>query len=325
VSRATRPSIRLLENDDMIATPEGEGQRCVVCGQFTRIGLLCPIHLEQGEQYSHHLRRVAKHEMIAVTRLDIADYQRPLNDDKVQSIVLNFNEWDLGELCVSRRTQERIHTNYLIDGQHRWAALMRMGFAEAPCEVLEGLSYEQEVMIFVVRNRDRSAVRKGTIFRDQAKAGQKFYAEATAILHTFGYEIVDPGWGGGKIRVSTNHLSCPGAVEKVHAMGRLAGTLQVMRAAWPQDPQANRAEVLLGMAAFLTMHPQIGHKELAETLAKWPASEIVNQAKAVSKTSTERRLWVHLFNALVERWNYGRARRLPRMDVPRGAPGIWMR
>lgn len=306
----------------MIAMPENVGQRCVVCGQWAPSGLLCPVHLEQGETYNHHLKRVAKHEMIAVTKLGVDDYQRPLNDQKIQDIVLHFNEFDLGELCVSRRSHEHI----IIDGQHRWAGLMRMGYAEAPCEVLEGLTYEQEVMIFVVRNRDRSAVRKGTIFRNQAKAGQKFYAEATSILRTFGYEIVDPGWGGGKVRVSTDHLSCPGAVEKVHNMGRLASTLQVIRGAWPKDPEASRAEMLLGMAAFLTIHPHVGHKELAEALAKWPASEVVNQARAVSKTSTERRLWVHLFNALVERWNYGRARnRLPRMDVPRGAPGIWMR
>jgi hypothetical protein len=304
-----------------IVAESGEGQRCVVCAQWTRTGLLCPVHLEQGEAYNHHLRRVAKHEMIAVTRLSVDDYQRPLNNDKIDNIVLNFNEFDLGELAVSRRA----HDNVIIDGQHRWAALMRMGFAEAPCEVMEGLTYEQEVMIFVVRNRDRSAVRKGTIFRNQAKAGQAFFAEATSILRVFGYEIVDYS-GGGTVRVSTDKLSCPGAVEKVHAMGKLAGTLQVIRAAWPTDAEANRAEVLMGMAAFLEMHPHVGHKELAEALAKWPASEVVNQARAISKTSTERRLWVHLFNVLVERWNYGRNRnRLPRVDVPRGAPKVWMR
>jgi hypothetical protein len=303
--------------------------RCVICGQGASDGLLCNIHREQGEFFNYHLKKLAKHELIQVTKLSIEPYnavtgkgfqREPVNEQKIQKIILNFNELALGELCVSRRARQ----NILIDGGHRWTALMRMGFAEAPCEVYEGLTYEQEVMIFVIRNKDRTAVRQGLLFNDNVQAGIQPYVAADKILREYGYRVGDPQFGKG---VKPNLLNCPTTVEKVFAMKKLALTLETMRQTWRDDPQANRAEAVLGIATFLTVHPQIKPEEIAEHFQKhgFGAAELASAAKSKAVGSMERRLWVHYFDALSERWNFRRTqKRVGKLDIPKRAPGLWM-
>lgn len=298
-----------------------EVQRCVVCGAVTREGLLCPNHREEAEAYNAHLRGVSKYETLRTSTLTVdRRFQRPLNERLIKEITLDFNEYDLGTLTVSRRAHEQV----LLDGQQRWTALVRLGFAEAPCEVLERLSFEQETMIFVVRNEHRRAVTKAVLFRDKALAGQSSYAEAMSILRAFNYEVIDLGPRG---MVKVNQLSCPGAIEKVHAMGRLASVLAVIRQAWPEEAEANRAEVIMGIAAFQQLNPHIKPNELGERLSHFRASEVVNMARAAGKASMERRLWVHLYNAVIERFNFNKPNhtRIPRQEIPRNAPGIWVR
>src|SRR6266699_1521221 len=194
-----------------------EMRRCAICLAVVPEGaVLCPEHREAASTFTNKLHMVSKSVMIRTELLSVDyRYQRPTNERRVRQIIQEFNELDLGRLTVSRRTNEQI---VIIDGQQRWTALMRMGIAEAPCEVLEGLTLEQEIMTFVVRNDDRTSVRKGVLFNDKARAGVSVYRDAVSILRSFRYEVVDPGVRSG---VSKDRLSCPGAVETVHRMGKL--------------------------------------------------------------------------------------------------------
>lgn len=296
-----------------------EGRRCVRCGAVVLEGMLCPLHREEAETFTHHLRQIAKYEMIRTVSLNV-DYrfQRPVNETRVRDIVLNFNELDLGTLTVSRRAHEIV----ILDGQQRWTALVRMGFAEAPCEVLESLTLEQEILTFVIRNEHRTAVRKGILFNDKAKAGVSLYANATTILKSFRYEMVDPGSRTG---VAVNRLSCPGTVETVHRMGKLGATLFVIRQAWPDSAEPNRSEMLLGIAAFLQINPHIRPEDLAESLSRFAPAEIIGGAKAVGKVSVERRLWVHVYEQIIQRYNYNRkTHRVSRVEIIPRAPKMWM-
>lgn len=291
----------------------------MICGAVTTGDLLCPIHKEVAESFSHHLRGVSKFEHIATSKLTVDHrFQRGIIEDEVRDIILNFNEHDLGVLLVSRRA----HENVLIDGQQRWTALVRMGYAEAPCEVLEGLTLEQEIMIFVTRNEKRRAIRRALLFNDKAKAGIQPFADAVVILGQFGYELIDIGT---RSNVATGKLSCPSAVETVHRMGKLAPTLLAIRLAWPDQAEPNRAEVLMGIAAFLQINPHIGADALGESLAKFKPERLVEQAKQVAKGSIERRLWVHFYEQVVQAWNYGKKiNRVPRIDISPRAPRMWI-
>lgn len=296
-----------------------EVRRCVKCEVVIQEGMLCPVHREEAAAFTHHLRKIAKYEMMRTDALTV-DYrfQRPINENRVRQIILNFNELDLGTLTVSRRKNESI----ILDGQQRWTALVRMGFAEAPCEVLESLTFEQEVMTFVVRNEGRTAVRKGVLFNDKAQAGVHLYQDAVSILRSFRYEVVDPGTRKG---VAVNSLSCPGVVETVHRMGKLAATLFVIRTAWPDNAAPNRAEMLMGIATFLQINPHIKADDLADALSRRLPDEILVGARSVGKASVERRLWVHVYEQITQVFNYNKkTNRVSRVEVSPRAPKMWM-
>lgn len=294
--------------------------RCAVCGAVTRGDLLCPEHQEASREFTLHLKKLAKPEMIATSALTVDHrYQRAINETRIRSILMNFNEMKLGRLIVSRRARE----NVLLDGQQRWVALVRMGFAEAPCDVLEGLTLEQEILTFVGLNEDRTGVRKGVLFNDKAMAGVPVYADAMTILKSFRYEVVDPG---ARKSVSPNQLSCPGTIETVHRMGKLSVVLYTIRQTWPGESEPNRAEMLMGIAAFLQVNPQIKADELVEQIKTYRPDEILNAARATSKASIERRKWVHVYEAIRQRFNYHRQQknRVSKIEIPSSAPRIWM-
>src|SRR5215467_2228572 len=130
------------------------------CGAFTRTGLLCPEHQEIAQQFETELTGVATPERIPLAELSVdRRFQRPPVEHHISKIALNFNERYLGRLLVSRRSDERVAAGEdryaILDGQQRWNALLRMRFAWAPCDVLTGLSLEQEILTFCVHNRER--------------------------------------------------------------------------------------------------------------------------------------------------------------------------
>lgn len=306
----------------IVSTDSGPSfeEHCAICGALALNAFLCPIHQEEAKEFNHSLRGVSKYDRVSTSALSIdRRFQRPVNEATVKDITLNFNEYDLGLLTVSRRARE----NSVLDGQQRLTALLRMSYAWAPCEILEGLNFEQEIMIFVVRNERRKAVRQGVLFNDKAKAGIAEYAEAMSILTTYRYEVIDPGIRSG---VAVNRLSCPKTVQTVHMMGKLAKTLYVIRTAWPDAAEPNRAEVLQGIAAFLEVNPHIKIEALADALARFPASEIPTAAANLAKGSRERRLWVHAYTKVVELYNYGRPDRTRVSFVPisNRAPRMWI-
>jgi hypothetical protein len=292
---------------------------CRICGQATRNSMLCPAHQIEAASFSHHLRKLSKVEYISTAALMVdPNFQRPLSERRVAEIVLKFNELDLGFLTVSRRARE----NVLLDGQHRWTALLRMGYAEAPCEVLEGLTREQEIMIFVIRNEERTQVRRSLLFTDKAKAGIEPYSTAVEILGQHGYELIDVGKGA---TVKANQLFCPRTIEIVHRMGKLSATLFTIRRAWPELAQANRAEMLQGVATFLQIYPQVEAMDLADRLGRFPPERLVQQARQMAKGAIERRLWVHMYEQIVQAYNYAKIKRVPRVDISPRAPNMWIR
>lgn len=302
----------------MVTESYGDERRCLVCDAVTMGADLCPLHYEAAKEFSHHLRGLSKFDNISTAALSVdRRFQRSINEQRVRQIVQNFNELDLGLLTVSRRPRE----NVLLDGQHRWTALLRMGFAEAPCEVLEGLTLEQETMIFVVRNQERLAIRRGLLFRDKAAAGVEPFRTAMEIMRSFNYVLVD---AGSRSSVALDKLSCPAVVETVHRMGKLAGTLFAIRQAWPESAEPNRGEMLMGIATFLQVNPHIQAGELGDSLSKFRPERLIGQAVAVHKTAIERRLWVHVYEQINQAWNYAkRTGRVSRVEISPRAPKMW--
>lgn len=84
----------------------------------------------------------------ALMRLDMS-YQRQLSAN-ISKLV---REWDNAE-CKFLLVSYRDGVFYVLDGQHRKAAAEIKGISELPCEILTGLTREEEALIFARQNRN---------------------------------------------------------------------------------------------------------------------------------------------------------------------------
>jgi hypothetical protein len=98
---------------------------------------------------------------IALARIEPSAYQRTTNSAQVDGIVKNFDEAKLGTLTVSQRDGKI----FVIDGQHRLSALRRLQYTHAPCEVLTGLTYEQEAEYFRTQGNGKRALKPLDLFK----------------------------------------------------------------------------------------------------------------------------------------------------------------
>lgn len=80
-------------------------------------------------------------------------YQREPTVSRSKQISKSFDKQAAGRLVVNMREDG---TLWLIDGQHRRLAMMMAGIKEWSCDVLYGLTIEEEAKLFAVRNSNTS-------------------------------------------------------------------------------------------------------------------------------------------------------------------------
>ena len=93
--------------------------------------------------------------LIQLTNIEPSDYQRATNPTQVENIIKNFDEAKLGTLTVSSRDGKY----FTVDGAHRLSALRTLKYTHALCEILTGLTHEQEVFYFMRQNEDKRVLR----------------------------------------------------------------------------------------------------------------------------------------------------------------------
>ena len=77
---------------------------------------------------------------IPLENIEFAEYQREVKPSKVNKMVKNFVPDIMGVGLVSFRGGKF----WGIDAQHRIETLKKLGYTEILCQVLTGLTYEQE-------------------------------------------------------------------------------------------------------------------------------------------------------------------------------------
>lgn len=208
---------------------------------------------------------------IDVMRVD-RRVQRPLDSKRAAAMASAFSSTGFGFIAVSVRDEGV----YIVDGQHRVAALKLMGDEqlasvlqslgtgprhEVMCEVFTGLSLQDEAALFRVRN-DFKQIKVHDRFRVRVIEGdsvavylnktleQKGWTVTTAPSRTHGaYQAVSSlEWlyNGAGIRTSSVH---PSAVEN---------TLTIITTSWGHDVTGVRAEVVRGIGLFVVQYGNDG-------------------------------------------------------------------
>lgn len=118
--------------------------------------------------------------------------QREFRQHRADELVAAFNLEGMGFIVVSKHGD----VYFIIDGQHRLAALLMLGFApddSVQCEVYEGLTDEQDAELFLERNNylNNTALDK---FRIGVLAKRKVEVEVDTCVRAQGLKV---GRGGG--------------------------------------------------------------------------------------------------------------------------------
>lgn len=199
--------------------------------------------------------------------------QRPLDLNRVREVFREFTPAGLGVLIVSYRGDG---SYVVLDGQHRLEVLRRKlpegGPVEVPCKVFEGLTYEQEALLFLVANNTRKprAVHK---FLIGGEAGDPVVKGIQEIAKSHGYKI--------DTAVRNGMISAVRALYRIYANSErkredgepntLELVIKTVKSAWGYDKSGTKGIVLDALAA---MYEEYGSRlvlgNLVEVLNAYP-------------------------------------------------------
>lgn len=168
-------------------------------------------------------------EDVAFSELRYAPYQRELDGLWVRRIVAEFDPRIVRRPWLSLRDD----TYWMIDGQHTVGALEALGYESAPCEVLNGLSYEEEARLHDSIQRLRKAPKLYDSFRALIEAQDPEVLALRSAAERWGFEFAP----NNKAR-SGRQIAAIGAVWKEWRRSdpeAMANAFSVMRVWQPLD------------------------------------------------------------------------------------------
>jgi hypothetical protein len=183
---------------------------------------------------------------ISLTDIEPSDYQRVTNPKQVENIVKNFDEAKLGTLTVSLRDGKY----YAIDGAHRLSALRSLKYTHAMCEILTGLTHEQEADYFMRQGQDKRALKPVDLFKAGIIAGDEKCVKINEIVKTNSFQI----------GFSHKNFYLLGAVHALFSIAEdygydiLDDTLCLIANTWAGISKATSGAALLGVAEFVSRY-----------------------------------------------------------------------
>lgn len=112
--------------------------------------------------------------------------QREFKESQAEKYAANFDFEGMGFPVLNHRDGNW----YIVDGQHRIAALKLIGYADqkVQCECFEGLTEAQEADLFLTRD-DRRKVDSFERFHIAVTAGREVESDVTRIVHALGLSV----------------------------------------------------------------------------------------------------------------------------------------
>lgn len=245
------------------------------------------------------IKRRGKAMELRVNQLEIDQRtQRSIRPGFVKELVADFDPDLFQDIVVSARGGKY----YIIDGQHRVAALREMGWGDQliPCLVLDDLSLAEEARLFEGYASRRQPTPYDR-FRIALVGEGREETEIDKVVRSVGLSIDDQR--GDKV------VQCVEALRKVFRGGgivqrespeALARTLCLAKNAWGTGGASFQAPILVGLGLFVLRHGrEIDHNSLTAELARYPGGPQGLLGRAAGLKETYRRPLAHAVAAVV--------------------------
>jgi hypothetical protein len=205
-------------------------------------------------------------------------YQRNPDKKRISVMAHQWNQDLAGAIVVNQRENGKY---YVVDGQQRLGAMQRIDNKpdRAWAQIFEGLTLEQEAMLFHELDTKRYGLTKGAIFTALVAAKDKAALEILEAARENGMEIdyhAHPGPG---------YLRAYDTLMQIHrrrGKERLSQIIRIVSKAWPNDRNAGAAAILVGLERFIERYPKANERHLIDALSKRTPREIENLARTLS-------------------------------------------
>lgn len=205
------------------------------------------------------------------------EYQRPTSDKKIKQIRDHFQPESLGVFIVSHRTDD---TEVMLDGQHRQAAAVEVGYFVHWCQIYEGLTQAQEAAIFVGCNTQRFVPSPFYRFRAQKVAAVAGAADIERICAEMGAPISNSHGKG---------ITAVTAVQKIFEKGGepyLRQVIGLTQEIWGGDLHVYDGYVLQALDLFLSAygsHENFTVDKFIEKMKRQTLSDFLADANGFSR------------------------------------------
>lgn len=209
---------------------------------------------------------------IPLDSIKFAEYQREVKPSKVNKIIKNFVPDILGIGLVSFRGG----SFWGIDTQHRIEALKKMGYTEMLCQVLTGLTYEEECYRFVLLNTGRTQLTANQVFHGRVEERDKDAVELVEMFRKYRFDYNKNN--GTKDDNLIGAVSKFVKMQKSFGMHRVEKVLRILRNAWYGDKNSLSSAIITGLSTFLEENPDADEMTLTKSLEKVMPNILIAQA-----------------------------------------------
>lgn len=189
--------------------------------------------------------------MINTSLICTDDYQRPVRDGWVKTIIKNFEEIQADAPKVSFRDGKY----YLFDGQHTLTARVLMNEGEnldVECEVYYGLTKEDEAKLFVKLNSNKKSVTFNERMKSSYIAGDELTRAIIDTIEKCGFTVDYKG--NLKSGSSFSSLSKITQIWKKDGADCVVWILDVVKNCWPENKNGSKGPILGGLQIIYNVY-----------------------------------------------------------------------
>ena len=217
---------------------------------------------------------------IALDELNMEHYQRRTRYGKVRNIIKDFNPFLLGVILVSYRDGKY----NVVDGGHRVAALKQMGAKTVMCQMVYGLTYEQEASLFLDFNCNRTGLTPNEKFAGAVEAKRKSALDIVSCLDKYGFT-----YNKSNTSKTDNMIAAVSTLNYIYNTTGKTGLMnlcRIIRKIWNGDKNSLCAHILKGMHTFLYNYDgKFNEDVLVAALEKSSPTDIVLEASRMTNST----------------------------------------
>jgi hypothetical protein len=241
---------------------------------------------------------------LPISALKSDKYQSPVNPLRVKRIKKNYVPQRMQTIDVSLRNG----IYWIVDGQHRVAALKELGILTINCKIHLNLSYEEEANLYYELNSPKNRRTPTTIHCTNAllEAKDPMTTDIKRIAETNGFIF---GMDQSK---AIDKIVCHATLKKIYqgigAIG-LGRVLHLINATWGGIFEAVDSKLLMGLFAFVKFYDDdFTDKQFIKRLSKIQPSRVLSEGRSeISSTGA----YIPYAKVILKYYNKGCSIKLP--------------